>query len=154
MRLVASFVAGVLFAVGLCVSGMTDPAKVQGFLDVTGAWDPSLAFVMAGAIGAHFFVARWALRSDKPLFATSFAWPELTKIDLRLVGGAALFGIGWGLVGYCPGPALASLAAPSRPLFAFVVAMAIATVVTRKALERAEKTESKTASAPAQTHAS
>ena len=136
-----SFLAGVVFAIGLALSGMTDPSKVQNFLDVTGSWDPSLAFVMAGAIGAHVFFARWAMRAKKPYFAESFAWSPFTRVDARLVAGAAIFGVGWGLSGYCPGPAILSVVHPSRTLYAFLIAMTIATVVTRRLLERPRQTE-------------
>ncbi len=106
-----AFVCGLLFAVGLGIAGMTSPAKVLGFLDVTSnAWDPSLAFVMLGAIGVHCVFARRAASASaagrKPLFALRFHLPDRTAIDRELVAGAALFGIGWGLAGYCPGPGL------------------------------------------------
>ncbi len=122
-QLVVAFVSGALFAVGLAVSGMTDPQKVIGFLDVTGAWDPSLALVMVGAIGVHTVAARWALRAPAPLVARDFALPKNTKIAPRLVFGAALFGLGWGASGFCPGPALVDLAAPTRGVLTFVAAM-------------------------------
>lgn len=96
-------ISGALFAVGLALSGMTDPGKVLGFLDVAGAWDPSLAFVMGGAVGLHFVWLRFFAR------APSSPAPS-RKVDARLVGGAAIFGVGWGLSGYCPGPALSALA--------------------------------------------
>lgn len=136
MKNVIPFVAGVVFAIGLCLSGMTNPEKVQNFLDVTGSWDPSLAFVMAGAIGVHVGFAQWARRAKTPYFSDSFAWPSFTRVDARLVIGAAIFGIGWGLSGYCPGPAILSIAHPSRALFAFLLAMAAATILARKVFER------------------
>jgi uncharacterized protein len=119
-----AFVSGALFAVGLAVSGMTDPRKVIGFLDVTGAWDPSLALVMVGAIAAHTPVARWALRARAPLLGSHFVLPGATQIDPSLVAGAALFGLGWGASGLCPGPALVDLAAPSASVVVFVASMA------------------------------
>jgi uncharacterized protein len=104
--------SGALFALGLTLSGMTMPARVLGFLDVTGAWDPSLVFVMAGAIAvyapAHYAIRRFRAR---PLFDTTFHVPARGALSLTLFGGAALFGIGWGLSGLCPGPALAALGA-------------------------------------------
>lgn len=121
---VVAFLAGVLFAVGLAVSGMTQPAKVIGFLDVTGAWDPSLAFVMIGAIGVHFVARRWILRRSAPLGAAAFDEPTLTKIDAPLVVGALIFGVGWGISGYCPGPAIVTLGTGSLPGVVFFAAMA------------------------------
>jgi uncharacterized membrane protein YedE/YeeE len=144
MKRALPFFAGVLFAVGLCLSGMTQPMKVQNFLDFFGTWDPSLAFVMGGAILVHFGVVIWAKRAPKPIVAERFIWPEFTAIDARLIFGAALFGIGWGLAGYCPGPALVSIGAASRPLFAFLVAMGAGTIAARFFLDR--KIESASAS--------
>lgn len=118
---VAAGLAGVIFGLGLVLSGMTQQDKVLGFLDVaSGAWDPSLAFVMVGAIGVHAVLRRLINRRRRPLFADAFQEPARTPIDGRLVLGAALFGIGWGLAGVCPGPSLVSLtsAAPTLVLFA------------------------------------
>lgn len=106
--LLTAWISGVLFAIGLGISGMTDPTKVIGFLDVAGAWDPSLALVMAGAIGVHWLPSVLAFRRGTPLLDTRFHLPAFTRVDGRLVGGAALFGVGWGLAGYCPGPAVVS----------------------------------------------
>lgn len=130
MKIIA-FLAGIVFAIGLGISGMTDPAKVQGFLDVTGAWDASLIFVMGGAIGAHVLVAQWARRATRPLFASAFELPKSRSIDARLLGGAALFGIGWGIAGFCPGPALVALVGLSRNVVLFVIAMAVSTALVR-----------------------
>lgn len=142
-----ALLAGALFAVGLGVSGMTQPSRVTGFLDVAGDWDPSLAFVMVGAISVHFIAYRvvgWQQRAAAaraprfPLLADRISLPTRTGVDARLLGGAALFGVGWGLAGYCPGPALVSLATGSGVVLAFVLAMAagmaiehLATVTTR-----------------------
>lgn len=115
--------AGVLFAVGLGIGGMTDPARVIGFLDVTGAWDPSLLFVMAGGLGTHALLRRLIVKRPRPVLAPAFPTWSQTRVDRRLVGGAALFGIGWGLSGYCPGPALVSLATGTSTVLLFVVAM-------------------------------
>jgi hypothetical protein len=120
----AALASGVLFGVGLAISGMTLPAKVLGFLDVAGDWDPSLALVMAGAITVHFLGARLALGRAAPLFDASFHLPTRRDVDARLVGGAALFGVGWGLAGYCPGPALVSLVTGALPVVVFVATMA------------------------------
>ncbi len=108
--MLTSFVSGVVFAVGLGIGGMTEPAKVIGFLDFAGNWDPSLAFVMIGAIAVHAFWYRVIRNRPSPLFSPAFSLPTRTDIDLRLVGGAVIFGLGWGLAGFCPGPALTSLA--------------------------------------------
>lgn len=117
------FVAGVLFAVGLALSGMTDPGKVIGFLDVTGAWDPSLALVMVGAIGVHATLRLVILKRAQPVFQPAFEQPLVGKADVPLLVGAAVFGLGWGLGGYCPGPAFVSAAAGSLPAAVFVGAM-------------------------------
>jgi len=114
---------GLLFGVGLALSGMTDPAVVLGFLDLLGPWNPALAFVMGAALVVTFVLFRLARRQDRPLAAPRFAWPASTAIDARLLGGAALFGLGWGLAGYCPGPALASLTAGHAGTLVFVAAM-------------------------------
>lgn len=121
---VAASVAGAVFALGLVLSGMTDTSKVRGFLDFTGRWDPSLAFVMVGAIGTLAVARRRIVARGKPLARSSFAEPRLTAIDASLVLGAAVFGVGWGLSGVCPGPALASLGSGSAeaPLFVFAMA--------------------------------
>lgn len=120
---VASLVAGALFGAGLIISGMTDPARVVGFLDLAGRWDPSLAFVMVGAIVVHFTLFRVIKGRKAPLFEERFHLPTRRDIDLRLVVGAALFGVGWGMGGFCPGPALVSAAAGVFPALVFVAAM-------------------------------
>jgi len=124
-QLGGAFVAGLLFAIGLCLSGMTNPAKVIGFLDVFGRWDPSLAFVMIGAVTTHALLYRLATRREAPFFASRFALPTKTSIDVPLVLGSALFGAGWGLAGYCTGPAVASLVSGSSPTLIFAGAMTI-----------------------------
>jgi uncharacterized protein len=130
----AALVAGLLFGAGLLISGMTQPSKVLGFLDFAGDWDPSLLFVMGGAIAVHVFFARRALRPGaRPMFAEAFDLPRRSKVDSSLVVGAALFGIGWGMGGYCPGPALVSLASPSGRTIVFVVAMGVGMLAARLA---------------------
>lgn len=126
----AHLAAGLIFGAGLAVSGMMDPAKVRNFLDVAGAWDPTLAFVMAGAVAVAFLGYRLASARQRPLLAERFHLPTRTGIDTRLVAGAAIFGIGWGLVGFCPGPALASLGLSGRA-WVFVAAMAIGMAAAR-----------------------
>jgi len=118
-----SLFAGALFGVGLSIGGMTRPEKVVGFLDVTGLWDPSLAFVMGGAIAVHFVLFRVVLRRKAPLFDDHFHLPTRRDADPRLFVGAAIFGIGWALGGFCPGPGLASAAAGVFPAIVFVAAM-------------------------------
>jgi uncharacterized membrane protein YedE/YeeE len=122
-RHLVPFALGALFAVGLGVSGMTDPRKVVGFLDVTGAWDPSLALVMLGAVGVHFWFARWALRAQKPVAAPRFFLAGETAIDASLLAGAAIFGLGWGIAGYCPGPAVVAAASGSASALVFLASM-------------------------------
>ncbi|WP_181790343.1 DUF6691 family protein [Myxococcus llanfairpwllgwyngyllgogerychwyrndrobwllllantysiliogogogochensis] len=117
--------AGLLFALGLGLGGMTDPAKVVGFLDVAGSWNPSLAFVMAGALGTYALLRRLILRRARPVLADRFPAPPRADVDGRLVAGSALFGIGWGLSGYCPGPALVSLPVGGTTVLLFVGAMLV-----------------------------
>lgn len=109
MHILFGLFAGLLFGIGLIVSGMTDPAKVLNFLDVAGTWDPSLAFVMGGASVVTFIGYRWVWRAPAPKLAQGFALPTQARIDARLLGGAALFGVGWGIGGFCPGPAWSAL---------------------------------------------
>ncbi len=118
-----ALVAGVLFSVGLGLGGMTDPSKVQGFLDVTGDWNPSLMFVMGGALGTHALLRRFIVRRPAPVLAPAFLTPPKGKPDRRLFLGATLFGIGWGLGGYCPGPAFTSIASGATATLMFVAAM-------------------------------
>jgi len=124
-RLLAAFASGALFAAGLVLGGMTQPAKIVGFLDVAGRWDPSLALVMGGAVATYAVAFRLTRRRARPLLADGFVLPTRRDIDARLIAGAALFGVGWGLAGYCPGPALASLAAGAEQAVCFVAAMLI-----------------------------
>jgi uncharacterized protein len=132
MPSLAAFFAGVLFAIGLGVSGMTQPAKVLAFLDVTGRWDPSLAFVMLGAIGVHALLLRVILRRRKPILAPAFSLPARRDVDGRLIFGAAVFGTGWGLAGLCPGSAV-TLVASGRPIaLVFVGAMLTGMVVAQR----------------------
>ena len=123
MKGAVAFAAGLLFALGLGIGGMTQPSKVIGFLDVAGDWDPSLAFVMGGALLVYAIVARLALARPAPMLETKFFVPTRRDIDRPLVLGAVLFGAGWGLAGYCPGPALVSLASGRAAVIVFVAAM-------------------------------
>jgi len=128
MKIVVALVCGTVFGAGLTVSGMTDPAKVLAFLDFTGAWDPTLAFVMGGALVVSAAGYAVAQRRDRAWLGDAFAIPTRRDLDASLLGGAALFGVGWGLVGLCPGPALASLARGSAEVALFVAAMGIGVI--------------------------
>lgn len=121
--LLAALFAGVVFGVGLAMSGMTDPQRVLGFLDVFGAFDPGLLFVLGGAVAVTGIAFRFVLRRQAPLLADSFRIPTLRSVDRQLLGGGAVFGIGWGIAGYCPGPALAGLGVLSPETLWFVPAM-------------------------------
>ena len=123
LRPLAGFVAGLLFGFGLVISGMADPAKVLSFLDVAGTWDPSLAFVMAGASVTAFAGYRLVWRRERPILMDRFDLPSARRIDASLLGGAALFGMGWGIGGFCPGPAWSALALGAPGTLAFVPAM-------------------------------
>jgi len=123
--ILAALVCGLIFGAGLVISGMTETQKIHGFLDIFGAWDPSLLVVMAAAVVVTFFGYMLARRQRAPLFAARALWPTRTDIDLPLVGGAVLFGVGWGLIGFCPGPAIVDLATGAPAVIAFVAAMAI-----------------------------
>ncbi|MEO1483418.1 MAG: DUF6691 family protein [Myxococcota bacterium] len=133
-RLVVPFLSGLVFAAGLALSGMTMPEKVIGFLDFFGgAWDPSLAFVMGGAAGTYA-IAFWLLKpADKPWLGARFFLPPRASIDRRLLIGAALFGVGWGLGGFCPGPAIVSAASFGLDALVFVASMIVGMVVYRLA---------------------
>lgn len=123
MPILTAFFVGLVFGVGLIVSGMTDPAKVLGFLDLAGDWDPSLAFVMAAAILVGLLAFRSAERRERSLLGEPMRLPTATRIDRRLLLGALAFGAGWGLAGYCPGPALASLVLGGVKPLIFTLAM-------------------------------
>ena len=123
MKRLSVFFCGWLFAVGLGVAGMTQPSKIIGFLDVAGAWDPSLMFVMGGAVVLGLVAFAQVLKRPSPVLEERFVLPDKTAIDGRLLGGAALFGVGWGLSGYCPGPALVSLVTFKPSVLVFVACM-------------------------------
>ena len=132
IRLLSAGIAGALFGIGLLISKMTNPSKVLAFLDIFGDWDPSLAFVMGGALLVTLVGYRLVLRRTAPIYAPKFRLPTRSDIDGRLVSGAALFGIGWSLAGLCPGPALASLAFGGASVVTFVVAMFVPMFIMRK----------------------
>jgi len=123
IRLVPALAAGLLFGAGLTISGMTDPQRVRGFLDLFGRWDPTLAFVMGGAVIVMAIAWRMLRRMGHPVFAERFVLPGRSDLDARLILGSALFGIGWGLAGLCPGPAIATLALAPLAVGPFVAAM-------------------------------
>jgi hypothetical protein len=135
MQLLVSFLAGPLFAVGLIVSGMSNPSKVLNFLDVSGPWDPTLALVMGGALLVTFPAFQLVLKRTRPLLAERFYLPTKQEIDSQLVTGAAIFGIGWGLAGLCPGPALTALGSGATSAFAFVAAMIAGVLVEKYVIE-------------------
>ena len=123
MQIIMAWVAGLIFGIGLILSGMTDPSKVLGFLDLGGNWNPSLAFVMGGAVSVAFIGFRLAARRKRALLGGPMLLPTATRIDRRLLLGSLAFGCGWGLAGYCPGPALASLASGGVKPLIFAIAM-------------------------------
>lgn len=123
MRTLVAGLLGTLFGAGLAVSGMTNPAKVLNFLDVAGAWDPTLAFVMGGALAVSAAGYASSRGAPRAWLGDAFAIPTRRDLDVSLLGGAALFGLGWGLVGLCPGPALANLARGSTEIWVFVAAL-------------------------------
>ena len=123
MRGLSFFALGIVFAAGLGISGMTQPLKVLGFLDVFGTWDPALAFVMGAALLVTHFGYNKVLAREQPLLAARFDLPTRRDVDLRLVAGASLFGVGWGMVGFCPGPALVALGGGASAVALFVIAM-------------------------------
>jgi uncharacterized protein len=135
MAIIFQFAIGLIFGFGLLLSGMSDPAKVLSFLDLariaSGTWDPSLAFVMAGAIAVTFAGFKWVLRRPRPLLGETFNLPAKQELDLRIISGPAIFGVGWGLAGFCPGPALTALGFGSRAAVIFVAAMIVGMVFAR-----------------------
>jgi uncharacterized membrane protein YedE/YeeE len=129
-RLLVSFISGLLFGGGLLISGMTDTAKVQGWLDILGQWDLTLAFVMGGAILP--MTAAWAITAKKaPLFDLSFSMPSNKTIDLKLLAGSVLFGMGWAVAGLCPGPAIAALGFGGTGIILFFVSMIVGMIITK-----------------------
>ena len=135
LRVLAALLSGTVFGLGLAVSGMMNPAKVIGFLDIAGDWNPTLAFVMGGALLVTIPAFRLILKRQRPVLASGFELPKKSTVDAPLVGGAALFGVGWGLVGFCPGPAVAALSTGLAPVFAFVAAMLVGMAVHKRIFE-------------------
>lgn len=147
MRRLIAFLSGVIFAVGLAVGGMTQPEKVVDFLDFFGGanWDPSLAFVMGGAVLVYSIAYRLIIKRRRPLLEQKFHVPTRSDLDWRLIVGGGLFGVGWGIGGYCPGPGLTALVSLESPAFIFVASMAVGMVLfslfNRYVLEREEVDE-------------
>ena len=144
MLIFTSLLAGLVFGLGLIVSGMANPAKVLGFLDLSGAWDPSLALVMAGAIGVSFFAFLFAKKRTRSLIGADMKLPTGRTIDRRLVIGSTLFGIGWGVAGFCPGPGLVALGMGEVKALIFVAAM-LAGMVLFELLENRRPTDQRVA---------
>ncbi len=135
MRNLSAFVAGLIFGIGLLLAGMANPAKVLGFLDLAGAWDPSLALVMVGAIGVALLPFTWARRQSRSLLGAAMQLPQKRELDRRLILGSLVFGIGWGIAGICPGPGVAILLTGHWQALLFVAAM-LAGMLLFTALER------------------
>ena len=131
MAILSAYMIGLVFGLGIAISGMANPAKVLNFFDIAGRWDPSLAFVMGGALVVTLFGYRALLGLKAPLLAERFAWPTARDVDLRLVGGSAIFGIGWGIAGFCPGGALPALGTGRTEVLIFVAAMVAGITITR-----------------------
>ena len=136
MRLVISYLIGLIFGIGIALSGMANPAKVLNFFDIAGAWDPSLAFVMGGALIVTFIGYRVVLKRPAPMMSQSFQLPTRRDLDLPLLGGSALFGVGWGIAGFCPGGALPALGTGRSEVFVFVAAL-VAGIIVSKLLQSA-----------------
>ena len=137
-RLFFALLAGTLFGLGLSLAQMIDPAKVVNFLNIFGAWDPSLAFVMAGALAVNIIATPLILKRERPILADMFKVPAKTEIDIKIVVGGILFGIGWGLAGYCPGPMLTSLSFVSNELLIVISAYVVGTFATKWVIARME----------------
>lgn len=144
MRLVAVYLIGLVFGIGISISGMANPAKVLNFFDIAGTWDPSLIFVMGGALLVTALGYQLVLRKPAPIMAARFDLPTNRNLDARLLGGAAVFGIGWGISGFCPGGALPALGTGRTEVFVFVAAMLVGIFAARAVMKR---TATRTASA-------
>ncbi len=131
MRLISTYLIGLIFGVGISISGMANPAKVLNFFDFAGTWDPSLMFVMGGAVVVAFIGYRIVLRRPAPIIDTTFHLPDNPRIDARLLGGAAVFGVGWGIAGFCPGGALPALGTGRTEVIAFVAALIVGVFIAK-----------------------
>jgi hypothetical protein len=141
MEKLAIFISGLLFGTGLTISGMVNPMKILNFLDIFGPWDATLIFVMGTGLIVTLLGYQNILKRNAPLFASSFKLPTTQDIDAKLIGGAALFGLGWGLSGFCPGPAVASVVFGRAESIAFVIAMAAGMIVTKQIQNRTRTSE-------------
>jgi len=142
MRYISTYIIGLIFGLGISLSGMSNPAKVINFFDVAGSWDPSLAFVMGGALLVTFIGYRLVLpRPSGPIFEGKFALPTATKLDARLLGGSALFGVGWGIAGFCPGGALPAIGTGRLDVLSFVAAMLVGIFVARAIIAARQNAE-------------
>lgn len=141
MRAAIAVLAGALFGAGICISGMIRPSKVLAFLDLGGAWDPSLLLVMASALSLHVVAWRVIKGRPKPPFGTAYPGPASPVIDARLVGGAALFGVGWGISGFCPGPAILSVLSGATASFVFVGVVALSMLAFDQISARRDRTD-------------
>jgi uncharacterized membrane protein YedE/YeeE len=134
MRIIATYLIGLIFGLGISISGMANPAKVLNFFDLAGSWDPSLAFVMGGAVIVTFFGYRFVLKRPAPLMSDVFQVPTRRDLDLPLIGGSAVFGVGWGIAGFCPGGALPALGTGRSEVFIFVAALLVG-IIAAKAVQ-------------------
>lgn len=143
MKGLISLLTGIMFGAGLCISGMVNPAKVIGFLDVTGAWDPSLALVMAGGLTIMIIANLFAVKMNRPVYAEYWRLPTKDRLDTQLILGSAVFGIGWGLGGFCPGPALTSIAYSNSTLLlgvaAYIMGVVLSLIVKSSLSRRKER---------------
>jgi uncharacterized membrane protein YedE/YeeE len=148
VRALLSFASGVVFAVGICVSGMSRQSKVLGFLDVAGDWDPSLLFVMGGAVGLHAIAWHITRKRNAPILGGAFPEKPAPKLDAKLLGGAAVFGVGWGLGGFCPGPGVVACGSGAMMPLVFVAAMALGMFIASPRKKAPSRASSATPRAP------
>ena len=136
MRLIFASISGLIFGFGLALAGMLNPSKVQGFLDIFGVWDPSLAFVMGGGIMVNAIGYYFVLKRDKPIYAEKFTLPRTTNIDKNLLIGSTIFGIGWGLAGLCPGPVISNVLLQPQDAIIFLIIMVLGLSVGRRIINQ------------------
>jgi uncharacterized membrane protein YedE/YeeE len=141
MRLIFASISGLIFGFGLALAGMLNPSKVQGFLDIFGVWDPSLAFVMGGGIMVNAIGYYFVLKRDKPIYAEKFTLPRTTNIDKNLLIGSTIFGIGWGLAGLCPGPVISNVLLQPQDAVIFLIIMVFGLSVGRRIINQSTDNE-------------